>query len=42
MDEDDQNFIVDYVFDDDEQDEIPVCVCPNCGNDDDDKIVDHD
>jgi len=37
---DDQDFISDYIFDEEEDDEIPIYICPKCENSDDERFVD--
>ena len=37
---DDQTFIVDYRWDEEEDDEVSVCVCPKCKNPDDEDFID--
>jgi DNA-directed RNA polymerase subunit RPC12/RpoP len=38
--EDSQDFIIDYRWDDEADDELSVLRCPNCGEDDENKIED--
>ena len=38
--DDDQEFIIDYYFDEKLDDEFPVYQCPKCGNDEEELIVD--